>query len=47
MWQKPSLLKTQHTPVTLETAMSLDAVIAYLESMNGRMLQAEVLKTEK
>jgi prespore-specific regulator len=38
--------KTQHTPVTLETAMSLDAVIAYLESMNGRMLQAEVLKTE-
>ncbi|MFS0666440.1 RsfA family transcriptional regulator [Peribacillus frigoritolerans] len=39
-------LKTQHTPVTLESAMSLDAVIAYLESMNGRMLQAEVLKTE-
>ncbi len=38
--------KTQHTPVTLETAMSLDAVIAYLESMNGRMLQAEILKTE-
>ncbi|MFE4141434.1 RsfA family transcriptional regulator [Peribacillus sp. YIM B13472] len=38
--------KTQLTPVTLETAMSLDAVIAYLESMNGRMLQAEVLKTE-
>ncbi|MBL3643126.1 RsfA family transcriptional regulator [Bacillus sp. RHFB] len=38
--------KTQHTPVTLETAMSLDSVIAYLESMNGRMLQAEVLKTE-
>ncbi|MDF1999674.1 RsfA family transcriptional regulator [Peribacillus frigoritolerans] len=38
--------KTQHTPVTLETAMSLDTVIAYLESMNGRMLQAEVLKTE-
>ncbi|UYY98921.1 RsfA family transcriptional regulator [Peribacillus frigoritolerans] len=38
--------KTQHTPVTLESAMSLDAVIAYLESMNGRMLQAEVLKTE-
>ncbi|MEC0297113.1 MULTISPECIES: RsfA family transcriptional regulator [Peribacillus] len=38
--------KTQHTPVTLETALSLDAVIAYLESMNGRMLQAEVLKTE-
>ena len=38
--------KAQHTPVTLETAMSLDAVIAYLESMNGRMLQAEVLKTE-
>lgn len=38
--------KTKHTPVTLETAMSLDAVIAYLESMNGRMLQAEVLKTE-
>ncbi|MBT2667793.1 RsfA family transcriptional regulator [Bacillus sp. ISL-4] len=37
---------TQQTPVTLETAMSLDAVIAYLESMNGRMLQAEVLKTE-
>ncbi|WHY56677.1 RsfA family transcriptional regulator [Peribacillus simplex] len=38
--------KTQQTPVTLETAMSLDAVIAYLESMNVRMLQAEVLKTE-
>ena len=38
--------KTQHTPVNLETAMSLDSVIAYLESMNGRMLQAEVLKTE-
>ncbi|MFE4704983.1 RsfA family transcriptional regulator [Peribacillus simplex] len=38
--------KTQNTPVTLETAMSLDAVIAYLESMNARMLQAEVLKTE-
>ncbi|MFA1714347.1 RsfA family transcriptional regulator [Peribacillus frigoritolerans] len=38
--------KTQHTPVTLESAMSLDSVIAYLESMNGRMLQAEVLKTE-
>ncbi|MFS0766601.1 RsfA family transcriptional regulator [Peribacillus sp. 1P06PB] len=38
--------KTLHTPVTLETAMSLDTVIAYLESMNGRMLQAEVLKTE-
>jgi prespore-specific regulator len=38
--------KTQHTPVTLETAISLDTVIAYLESMNGRMLQAEVLKTE-
>lgn len=38
--------KTQHTPVTLETAMGLDTVIAYLESMNGRMLQAEVLKTE-
>ncbi|KOR85174.1 RsfA family transcriptional regulator [Peribacillus frigoritolerans] len=38
--------KTQHTPITLESAMSLDAVIAYLESMNGRMLQAEVLKTE-
>lgn len=38
--------KTQHTPVTLESSMSLDAVIAYLESMNGRMLQAEVLKTE-
>ncbi|MCK2002253.1 RsfA family transcriptional regulator [Peribacillus frigoritolerans] len=38
--------KTQHTPVSLETAMSLDSVIAYLESMNGRMLQAEVLKTE-
>ncbi|MEC0271618.1 RsfA family transcriptional regulator [Peribacillus frigoritolerans] len=38
--------KTQHTPVTLETALSLDTVIAYLESMNGRMLQAEVLKTE-
>ncbi|PCD07478.1 RsfA family transcriptional regulator [Peribacillus simplex] len=38
--------KTQHTPVTMESAMSLDAVIAYLESMNGRMLQAEVLKTE-
>ncbi|WHY97555.1 RsfA family transcriptional regulator [Peribacillus simplex] len=38
--------KTQNTPVTLETAMSLDAVIAYLESMNVRMLQAEVLKTE-
>ncbi|MED3993414.1 RsfA family transcriptional regulator [Peribacillus frigoritolerans] len=38
--------KTQHTPVTLESAMSLDAVIAYLESMNGRMLQAEILKTE-
>ncbi|MBT2646397.1 RsfA family transcriptional regulator [Bacillus sp. ISL-34] len=38
--------KTQHTPVSLETAMSLDTVIAYLESMNGRMLQAEVLKTE-
>ncbi|MFJ5750497.1 RsfA family transcriptional regulator [Peribacillus frigoritolerans] len=38
--------KTQHTPVTLDSAMSLDAVIAYLESMNGRMLQAEVLKTE-
>ncbi|ASS94721.1 RsfA family transcriptional regulator [Peribacillus simplex] len=38
--------KTQHTPVTSETAMSLDTVIAYLESMNGRMLQAEVLKTE-
>ncbi|MEI2468290.1 RsfA family transcriptional regulator [Peribacillus frigoritolerans] len=38
--------KTQHTPVTLESAMSLDAVIAYLESMNGRMLQAEVLKSE-
>ncbi|QNK49564.1 RsfA family transcriptional regulator [Brevibacterium sp. PAMC23299] len=38
--------KTQHTPVTLESAMSLDAVISYLESMNGRMLQAEVLKTE-
>ncbi|MFE5428610.1 RsfA family transcriptional regulator [Peribacillus simplex] len=37
---------TQQTPVTLETAMSLDAVIAYLESMNVRMLQAEVLKTE-
>ncbi|MGE7906246.1 RsfA family transcriptional regulator [Peribacillus sp. NPDC094092] len=38
--------KTQPTPATLETAMSLDAVIAYLESMNVRMLQAEVLKTE-
>ncbi|MGG0411072.1 RsfA family transcriptional regulator [Peribacillus simplex] len=38
--------KTQHTPVTVETAMSLDTIIAYLESMNGRMLQAEVLKTE-
>lgn len=38
--------KTQHTPVTSETAMSLEAVIAYLESMNVRMLQAEVLKTE-
>ncbi|SIR36507.1 prespore-specific regulator [Peribacillus simplex] len=38
--------KTQQTPVTLEKAMSLDAVIAYLESMNARMLQAEVLKTE-
>ncbi|MFJ7930457.1 RsfA family transcriptional regulator [Peribacillus sp. NPDC096622] len=38
--------KTQHTPVSLETAISLDTVIAYLESMNGRMLQAEVLKTE-
>lgn len=38
--------KTQHTPVTLETAMSLDTVTAYLESLNGRMLQAEVLKTE-
>ncbi|MDP1418522.1 RsfA family transcriptional regulator [Peribacillus simplex] len=38
--------KTQHTPVAVETAMSLDTIIAYLESMNGRMLQAEVLKTE-
>ncbi|AMM95207.1 RsfA family transcriptional regulator [Peribacillus simplex] len=38
--------KPQHTPVTLEKAMNLDTVIAYLESMNGRMLQAEVLKTE-
>ncbi|MBT2614955.1 MULTISPECIES: RsfA family transcriptional regulator [unclassified Bacillus (in: firmicutes)] len=38
--------RSQHTPVILETAMSLDTVIAYLESMNGRMLQAEVLKTE-
>ncbi|MBO0998867.1 RsfA family transcriptional regulator [Bacillus sp. SD075] len=38
--------KTQHTSVTLETAMSLDTVIAYLESMNGRILQAEVLRTE-
>lgn len=32
--------------MTLEKAMNLDTVIAYLESMNGRMLQAEVLKTE-
>lgn len=38
--------KPQNTPVTLEKAMNLDTVIAYLESMNGRMLQAEVLKTE-
>ncbi|MGG4265781.1 RsfA family transcriptional regulator [Peribacillus simplex] len=38
--------KPQHTSVTLEKAMNLDTVIAYLESMNGRMLQAEVLKTE-
>ncbi|MFE4351165.1 RsfA family transcriptional regulator [Peribacillus butanolivorans] len=38
--------KQQNIPVTLEKAMNLDTIIAYLESMNGRMLQAEVLKTE-
>ncbi|MFD6440066.1 RsfA family transcriptional regulator [Peribacillus sp. NPDC060186] len=38
--------KQQNIPVTLEKTMNLDTVIAYLESMNGRMLQAEVLKTE-
>src|SRR6476620_4642476 len=29
-----------------ETPQNLEAVISYLESMNGRMLHAEVLKTE-
>ena len=38
--------KQQNIPVTLEKTMNLDTIIAYLESMNGRMLQAEVLKTE-
>ncbi|CAH0243365.1 Prespore-specific transcriptional regulator RsfA [Peribacillus sp. Bi96] len=38
--------KPQNTPVIMDKVMNLDTVIAYLESMNGRMLQAEVLKTE-
>lgn len=29
-----------------ETTLTLDTVISFLETMNGRMLQAEVLKTE-
>ena len=40
----------QRNTTTIPTntaAMSLDMVIAYLESMNGRLLQAEVLQTEK
>ena len=39
----------QRNTTTIPTntaAMSLDTVIAYLESMNGRLLQAEVLQTE-
>lgn len=32
--------------VTAETPNSLETVISYLESVNGRMLHAEVLKTE-
>ncbi|MGE7761937.1 RsfA family transcriptional regulator [Peribacillus sp. NPDC097895] len=38
--------KPQNTPVTMDKVMNLDTIITYLESMNGRMLQAEVLKTE-
>ncbi len=30
----------------IETPTSLDGIISYLESMNGRMLHSEVLKTE-
>ena len=32
--------------VTAEKPNNLESVISYLESMNGRMLHAEVLKTE-
>lgn len=40
-------LQQRNTTIpTNSQAMSLDMVIAYLESMNGRLLQAEVLQTE-
>ncbi|MGE7603820.1 RsfA family transcriptional regulator [Peribacillus sp. NPDC097675] len=40
-------LKQRNTTLpTKSSAMSLDMVIAYLESMNGRLLQADVLQTE-
>lgn len=40
-------LQQRNTTIPSNTAaMSLDMVIAYLESMNGRLLQAEVLQTE-
>ncbi|MFJ7744961.1 RsfA family transcriptional regulator [Peribacillus sp. NPDC097295] len=40
-------LQQRNTTIpTNSQAMSLDMVIAYLESINGRLLQAEVLQTE-
>ncbi|PJN87815.1 RsfA family transcriptional regulator [Bacillus sp. mrc49] len=38
--------RVHNAPVSTERVLNLDTVIAYLESMNGRTLQAEVLKTE-
>ncbi|RID87409.1 RsfA family transcriptional regulator [Peribacillus asahii] len=37
---------TVHNYALTETTLTLDTVISFLETMNGRMLQAEVLKTE-
>lgn len=39
-------LPAPNASTTNTAPMSIDSVIAYLESINGRILQAEVLKTE-
>ena len=42
--EKPVTPAASYMPT--ETPNNLETVISYLESMNGRMLHAEVLKTE-